>query len=340
MNNPLIDSHNPQTARVSSATSASNSSIKVDLISAQHAHAIIDVRIDGSTQIFQSTIVEVNLNRKWIVIDEMFPAGFNGARGQRLTVTLRLAGRRVDFTTQLLERTGLNGASRYHLELPAGFSYSQRRETWRFRVTTPSVGFSEFTTPQHYYCAGQIQDISLCGMRVQLQQRIAVSAGDILPELQFEFLGSKFCCQGLVRNLFYDVAGNAIIGIEFRQMTRPQERELERILVRLQREEARAVAAARLQSAHSPAVKTDAIKTAAIKKSFLKTPLFKTTAPTVDWRGNADSWTNPASVDRDNTKTGIGHPSARRSSVGQRRGVLQDNPSYARHVPAPEPVRA
>lgn len=311
MDNPLIDSHKPQTARDSSAASAENTSIKVDLISAQHAHAIIDVRIEGSTQIFQSTIVEVDLSRKWIVIDEMFPSGFNGARGQRLTVTLRLAGdRRVDFATQLLERTARNGAARYHLELPAGFSYSQRRETWRFRVTTPTVGFSEFVTPQNYYCAGQLQDISLCGIRVQLQQRIAVNAGDILPELRFEFLGSKFRCQGLVRNVFYDVAGNAIVGIEFQQMMRLQERELERILVRLQREEARAAASIR------------------------------TTAPAVNWRGNADNWTNPASVDPDNTKTGIGHPSARRSSGGQRRGVRQDNPSYARHVPAPEPVRA
>lgn len=303
----------------------SPSSIKIDLISAQHAHAIIDVRSEGSTQIFQSTIVEVDLGRKWIVIDDMFPAGFNGARGQRLTVTLRLAGdRRVDFTTQLLERTARNGATRYHLELPAGFSYSQRRETWRFRASTAAMGFAEFTTPQQFYCGGQIQDISLCGMRVQLKHRIAVSAGDVLPQLHFQFLGSTIRCQGLVRNVCCDVAGNVIVGVEFRQMLRPQERELERLLVRLQREEARAVAAARLQSAQTAA----------------SANVIRTTAPAADRSGNADSWKSPASADRDNTKTGIAHPSARRSSVGQRRGVRQDNPSYARHVPMPEPVRA
>ena len=226
---------------------AANPRIKLDLIEAQHAHAIIDIQAEGAAEIYQSTILNVDATAKTIVVDELFPQGFLGKSGQPLTVTLRLAGnRRVSFSTRLLMLKNYSDSTHYHLALPADIGYSQRRETYRFRLSQPFAGTSEFVTNDRFYCAGVVQDISLNGVRLALQHRVALQSGDALPQLTFEFAGMTFQCQADVRNVQSDETGNVAIGIKFRNMPRPQQRSLEQTLARWHREQARQTAAARI----------------------------------------------------------------------------------------------
>ena len=239
----------PQPPAANAASSTAEASIKVDLISAQHAHAIIDVRCEGSESVWQSTIVSVDMSRKCIVIDEMFPAGFAAWPGQQMKVTLKLANaRRVEFATTLLASHTRTGTQRYHLALPAGITYSQRREAFRFRIGA-GAGHAEFHVQGRYFCAGAMQDISLGGLRVQLQNRIDLEEGEVLEALRFEFAGQRFHCRGTVKNIGVDIGGDRVIGIGIHDMPRPEERALERKLAQLHRQEARDAA----QWIHRPA---------------------------------------------------------------------------------------
>lgn len=242
-------SANPSASFTAPSATTTNPRIKLDLIEAQHAHAIIDIQPEGSADIYQSTILNVDAVTKTIVIDELFPQGFLGKAGQPLTVTLRLAGnRRVSFSTRLLAVKSYSDSTHYHLALPADIGYNQRRETYRFRLSQPFAGTSEFVTDDQFYCAGVVQDISLNGVRLALQHRVALQAGDALPQLTFEFAGLTFQCQADVRNVQSDESGNVAIGVKFRNMPRPQQRSLEQTLARWHREQARQTAAARLAS--------------------------------------------------------------------------------------------
>lgn len=221
--------------------------LKPDLIEAQGAHAIIGVCIEGSSENYQSTIVDVDVARRIIVTDEMFPRGFAGRPGQTVAVTLRLAGNRCKtFSTRLLARTRHAESIQYQLVLPEYLSYSQRREAYRFRLPQTAAANVEFTTADGYFCSGALQDISLNGMRIAMRNQIAIRVGDALTQLCFEFAGLSFQCNAAVMNYHHDSGDNLSIGIEFAAMPRPQQRLLEQILARWHRERARKNAAAKI----------------------------------------------------------------------------------------------
>lgn len=224
-------------------SAVATASVQIDLISAQRSHAIIDVCADATATMFQSTIVEVDMHAHCLVIDDLFPTGFSAARGQALTVTLRLSGdRRVSFATRLLAAHPVGNRIHYRLTLPDGFRYNQRRNAYRFRCS----GHGEFTVGEGFLCAGSLQNISLTGLQLALQHRIPLQRDDLLNDLCFEFAGMTFRCRGVVRHVCADAGGCPLIGIEFRQMSRPQERMLEQVLARAHRQRARAAAEMRL----------------------------------------------------------------------------------------------
>ena len=240
---PIIE----KSAYADTNTDSVQTDLQVDLIGAQRSHAIIDVHPAGDRQVYQSTIVGVDLDARCIEIDELFPVGFSGRRGQPLAVTLRLPNnRRERFATRLLDVGTDSGAPRYRLALPTGFTYEQKRQTYRFRLGARLGGYAEFRTTEHFLCSGSMQDISVRGLRVKLQQQVALAPGTVLDSLNLEFSGLRLQCQGMVRSCGTDIGGDAVVGIELLNLPRPQERSLERCLAQLHRQLARESAEARL----------------------------------------------------------------------------------------------
>lgn len=221
---------------------------RIDLIEAQHAHAIIDIQPQGSSQHYQSTILAVDPTTRTIAIDEVFPSGFSAAHGAALNVTLRLRHRRVTFSTRLLGAGA--GAARYALVMPPNFTYSQRRDCYRFKLAPSLSGSAEFRGVRDYFCAANILDISLIGMRLQLNHQIDIAVDDTLKQLSFVLCGSEFFCEATVKNLLRDGEGQAVIGVKLKNMPRPQQRALEKILAQLHRNLARQKAEKRSADAH------------------------------------------------------------------------------------------
>jgi c-di-GMP-binding flagellar brake protein YcgR len=210
---------------------------KIDLIEAQHAHAIIDIQPQGSSEHYQSTILAVDPAARTIAIDEVFPSSFSAAHGAALNVTLRLThNRRVKFSTRLL-RARVCGA-RYELIMPPDFTYSQRRNCYRFKLGHLATS-AEFRNAHNYYCSADVFDISLAGIRLYLHQHIDFKVGDTLKQLSFMLNGQEFICDAIARNLSQDSEGRPIIGAELKNMSRLQQRALEKILAQFHRNLAR-----------------------------------------------------------------------------------------------------
>lgn len=218
---------------------------KVDLIEAQHAHAIIDIQPHGSDKYYQSTILAVDPAARTIAIDEVFPDGFSAPHGAELNVTLRLThNRRVTFSTRLLR--AIASGARYELVMPPNFTYSQRRDCYRFKLAPMLSASAEFRDTHNHYCSANILDISLMGIRLQLNHQIGIAQDDALKQLSFVLYGQEFFCEATARNSITDFEGQAIIGVEFKNMPRLQQRALEKILAQLHRNMARQLAEKRI----------------------------------------------------------------------------------------------
>ncbi len=222
---------------------------KIDLIEAQHAHAIIDIQPQGSNNHYQSTILAVDPAARTIAIDEVFPSGFSATHGTALNVTLRLTcNRRVTFSTRLLRAS--KSDARYELAMPPNFTYNQRRNCYRFKFTPAQSANAEFRGAHNFYCSANLLDISLMGIRLELNHQIDIATGDALQQLSFVLCGREFSCDAVTRNLLRDIEGRTVIGAELKNMPRLQQRALEKILAQLHRNLARQKAEKRIAEIH------------------------------------------------------------------------------------------
>lgn len=212
----------------------------LNLIEAQRSRAIIDVSVAGQAQNYQSVILKVDIASGSMLIDELFPAGFIGLASQALTIGIRrMDGSRVSFPTRIIERSRAGEVDNYRIALPANIDYKQRREEFRLDLSHDAAVRSEFCTVDHQFCSAQVLDLSATGVCLELQNSIAIAAGDLLTGLDFEFAGNHFQCQADVRHVRRDRFGGVAIGVAFRNFPRPQQRLLERGIMQLQRRSVR-----------------------------------------------------------------------------------------------------
>jgi c-di-GMP-binding flagellar brake protein YcgR len=219
---------------------AGASAAHLNLIIAQRTQAIIDIAIVGSTKRFQSAIIAVDASAQTIAIDELFPAGVTAQPGQRVVVALRLDGeRRESFSTAVIQRRAGAG---YLLQLPESVDYRERRSDYRVVMPRSGMCNGEFFTPGSRRCAGFIRDISPSGIRLEIAEWSPLQAGDVLEELHFELFGLRYQCQAQVRNIRVKNTSGIEIGAAFIDLSRLQQRALERSLMQWQRRQAASVA--------------------------------------------------------------------------------------------------
>lgn len=209
--------------------------VSINLIAAQRSRAIVDLRFAGIEGIFQSTLVEVDTESGLISIDECFPNPCDARPGQAVCVSLRLGNRREQFDTRVAARHNAGGAQRYTLQLPPTVGYEQRRSAYRLPLRADQA-HCRFSAAYFRYDA-DVRDISPLGIRLGLREWRPLPVGSVLEHLEFELLGEHFHCAATVRNTRDGSDGGTEIGAMFIDLPRTEQRELERLIMRLQRRE-------------------------------------------------------------------------------------------------------
>ncbi|MFT3931865.1 MAG: PilZ domain-containing protein [Spongiibacteraceae bacterium] len=216
--------------------------VYLNLFDVQRSHALIDVAIDGTDARYQSIIIGVDPERGVVEIDELFPAGFIGLPGQPLTVTVRLDGkRRLTFNTHVISRRDDGQIESYWLALPESLDYNQRRGSFRLQLGQGWGVISEFLAPDQERCSARVRDLSSTGIRLEVLGGTKPTTGDVLHDLHFEFAGRNYQCAADVRNVT-NLSGKSdgldrfLVGAQFRDMSRVEQRSLERMIMQMQRQ--------------------------------------------------------------------------------------------------------
>lgn len=217
--------------------------VYLNLFDVQRSHALIDVAIDGTDARYQSIIIGVDPERGVVEIDELFPRGFVGLPGQPITVTVRLDGeRRLTFNTHIISRRDDGQIESYWLALPESLDYNQRRGSFRLPLGQSWGVVSEFVAPDQERCSARVRDLSSTGIRLEVVGSKVPAEGDVLQDLHFEFAGRNYQCAADVRNVTNLSAKSGesldrfLIGAQFRDMSRVEQRSLERMIMQMQRQ--------------------------------------------------------------------------------------------------------
>ncbi len=214
--------------------------VYLNLFEVQRSHALIDVAIDGIDARYQSIIIGVNPERGVLEIDELFPGEFVGLPGQPVTITVRLDNaRRLTFNTHIISRHDDGRVESYWLALPESLDYNQRRGSFRLALGQGWGVVSEFLAPDQERCSARVRDLSSTGIRLEVVGSARPTTGDVLHDLQFEFAGRNYQCAANVRNVTSsdDTSDRFLIGAQFRDMSRVEQRSLERMIMQLQRQQ-------------------------------------------------------------------------------------------------------
>lgn len=238
---PLLNgASTPASESASSADLGALREVYLNLFDVQRSHALIDVAIDGIDARYQSIIIGVNPERGILEIDELFPPGFVGLPGQPVTVTVRLDGtRRLTFNTHIISRHDDGRLESYWLALPESLDYNQRRGSFRLQLGQGWGVVSEFLAPDHARCSARVRDLSSTGIRLEVLGGSRPTEGDVLEDLHFEFAGRNYQCVADVRNVINssDTSDRFLIGAQFRDLSRVEQRSLERMIMQLQRQQ-------------------------------------------------------------------------------------------------------
>jgi c-di-GMP-binding flagellar brake protein YcgR len=232
-----------------SETSESEDALRqvyLQLFELQRTHTLIDVGVQGTEARYQSIILGVNPERREVVIDDLFPLGFYGLKGQPLKITIRQnAGRRLTFDTTIMARGQDGEVPYYTLAMPEALDGDQRRAAYRLAVGNSHVIDTLFIGPDRAERLARLMDVSADGARIEITgiDSEEFQPGNHLSDMRFDFEGVLVDCGLELCNVqpAPESRNRLLLGGKFVDISRDTQRMLERSIMQIQRDRARVV---------------------------------------------------------------------------------------------------
>ncbi|MFW5910904.1 MAG: flagellar brake protein [Thiohalospira sp.] len=204
----------------------------------------------SGNQIHTSAILDVNAERGYLLLDELNPAPstYNGLAERRLGIFAQLGGVDVSFSATV-ERVGTeDGTPWVLLALPDHLLYQQRREHFRAAASSADpvsvrLGLEGREGPM---IQGELADISIGGLGVRVDSRTELPEdfghGTIIPYAAVDVPDQPrpLECKLEVRSVREDTENRRRqIGLRFMDLDPRSERQVEKIVFAIDREQRR-----------------------------------------------------------------------------------------------------
>ncbi|MGD9592235.1 MAG: flagellar brake protein [Candidatus Berkiella sp.] len=136
--------------------------------------ASIAIKFEQSQETYISMILDVDINRQFIIIDEV-----NSTLGHRLAcnyepfvISAKENGMVVFFHSQVLDYGTINGISFYRIAFPNHIERLQRRGFTRLKPPPEISLQADFLLAHHGVVRAKIVDISLSGLKLMLPRNV------------------------------------------------------------------------------------------------------------------------------------------------------------------------
>lgn len=199
---------------------------------------LLSVRVRGSDALFNSLLLDVDVERNLILLDELNPQlGHELAcQARELRVHCQCQGVELSFDCRIEVGRGQRGISFYRAALPEAVNYLQRRSNYRVRVGRDlNVPVSLSTNGA---LDGELIDLSLGGLGATLPDRADVARGQIVEACSIQLPRCDPLTTELeIRFVYQDRVRQAVrIGASFRNLDPQRQNLLRRFITQLERE--------------------------------------------------------------------------------------------------------
>lgn len=205
-------------------------------------HTLLTVVFDGINKEFGSMILEMNTDRNYLVLDELYPR--NGINfpllNEKLLISTQLEGIELSFSGVVEAISEKDGDEYYKVAIPKKLYYRQQRETYRVPISISTPLSAALSTEDDVLIHAELRDISLGG----LCARLTTPAGEFLttgieiPTCIIQTPEGKKIVSSLeiVRVEETQPLRNQKIGARFISLGKADRYELSRLIAKLDRE--------------------------------------------------------------------------------------------------------
>jgi c-di-GMP-binding flagellar brake protein YcgR len=155
------------------------------LIELQQKRQLIEVRIRGDSRVYQTLILELDLEHELLWLDDLFPSQHLLNLGDEITLRHHRHGEQLCFSSPVVAWGDSGAASGLAILLPENLSYQPRRQNHRCDVSAESAVQVKIRAIGQEMCYGALRDLSLGGLRLSVP-------GNLLGQLRHNAL-LPFC---------------------------------------------------------------------------------------------------------------------------------------------------
>lgn len=202
------------------------------------------ITIKGTDEEFSSSILDVQLESKQIILDELLPKHGNEllVKQNKLKLFTIFNGIHLSFRLSDIKAGASQGISYYKSAIPFRIYYPQRRASPRIQLHALNIPFSGISRRKKTTVGGYIFDISREGIAIVTQNnRARIQRGDIITDCRINIDGYSIIFDlnvRFVKTTNYNT-GKTQIGGFFDNIPSKKLNKLEHYIVTLEREEIR-----------------------------------------------------------------------------------------------------
>ncbi len=205
--------------------------------------ALLGVCFENHDQEYNSAILDVDLDHHRFTLDELKPKAGHRLLSQRRRCHIKgqTQGVHLEFDATIDKIGEKDGIGYYIAPNPPTLRYMQRRSSVRVPIGAAQV-VPVTLCWQEQKLEGELKDLSAGGLGARFHQSLPeeLEVGQTLPCTFRSPVDpdEEFCCEINVRLVKAEAAPHepAFLGCQFMALTRPQQRQLERMVMTLQRQ--------------------------------------------------------------------------------------------------------
>ncbi len=205
-------------------------------------HSLLTIHIGEVDDYFGSTILEINEDEKYLVLDELHPVEGHEFvdTGTRFRINAQYGGALVRFSGVVEAISSNPTAAYYKIPLPRKVDYQQRRSAYRVQVGINQTIPVQLVTEDDVMLNAELRDISLGGVSLRLRDvpHVSLEYGDHIPTCMIKITDERKILASL--NVCHVERkrgiGTVRIGAQFAEMSNYDQRELEHLVAEMERE--------------------------------------------------------------------------------------------------------
>lgn len=202
---------------------------------------LLSVRIPGIERYFNSMLLNINTERKSLLLDEINNdwAHRKALEAGRLRVFAQCEGVEMNFHVTIRSARNKQGISFYQADLPEYMYYRQRRADYRVRVETDMEIPVFLPLEEERILDGQLCDVSMGGLGALVPNREDIHKGLIIPTCKIQLPQDPEPLQADLEICFIlqDTNNQMLrLGGRFNKLAREDKSRLRRFVTQLERE--------------------------------------------------------------------------------------------------------